>query len=190
MIAVCAAEDLRVPEDLRADRGTLSYAARRITASRSFTGVMPPGSSETLRFSAVRTRSLRDHEPGRGTAGPGRAGARAEPEPGRGTGRRHAAATAGLASPAPRTQPHSARAAPMRPRCPGRPAPDDSNVPTLLLGRRDRATSATPAAPRGPAHPARTQPAPSPRIPALVRRAMARRRPTTAGSARSPAPAA
>ena len=66
MIAVCAAECSRVPEDSRAYRGTLPYAARRITVSRSLIGVMPPGSSETLRFSAVRTRILRDHEPGPG----------------------------------------------------------------------------------------------------------------------------
>ena len=54
--------------------------------SRSLIGVIPPGSSETLRFSAVRTRNLRDHEPGPGRAkhepGPGRAGH--EPGPGRG----------------------------------------------------------------------------------------------------------
>ena len=89
MIAVCAAEDLRVPEDLRADRGTLPYAARRITVSRSFIGVIPPGSSETLRFSAVHTRSLRDHEP---RPGLNRARVRAGPEPGQGTGQARPAA--------------------------------------------------------------------------------------------------
>ena len=124
--------------------------------SRSFTGVMPPGSSETLRFSAVRTRSLRDHEPG-----PGLNRARARAGPGRGTGRRPAAATASLASPAPRPQltpqkPHPRTIAVAAPHpCPvAVAAPHPGTTATNQCGSQD--DSAGPLLSRHP-HPQRQQ---------------------------------
>src|SRR5215472_7381971 len=81
MIAVCFAEDRRVPEALRVGPGGFSCGSRKIVASRKLFGAITRKLSATRQLSVVRTPSFRDPAAARRRA-PTQAGTKASSPPG------------------------------------------------------------------------------------------------------------